>query len=296
MSARILVVDDIVANLRFLEARLSAEYFDVRIATGGPEALAICREGRTDVVLLDVMMPGMDGFEVCRRMKADPATAHLPVVMVTALDQPADRVRGLESGADDFVTKPVDELALIARVRSLARLKLAHDELRGRALTAVGLGLQNELAALAADRGESGRLLIVDDRPSSTERLSAALSRTQRVLVESDPAEALFKAAEGEFDLVLVSLGFRNYDALRLCGQLRSLERTRHTPLLLIAEPEDRNRLLRGLDLGVNDYLMRPVDRNELVARVRTQIKRKRYAEGCATACRRRWRRRSSIR
>jgi two-component system cell cycle response regulator len=159
-------------------------------------------------------------------------------------------------------------------------MKLAHDELRGRALTAVGLGLQNDFADLAADRGEGGRLLIVDDRPSSTERLTAALSRTQKVQVESDPAEALFKAAEGEFDLVLVSLGFRDYDALRLCGQLRSLERTRHTPLLLIAEPEDRNRLLRGLDLGVNDYLMRPVDRNELVARVRAQIKRKRYAEG----------------
>ncbi|MBL8589119.1 MAG: PleD family two-component system response regulator [Methylobacteriaceae bacterium] len=279
MSARILVVDDIPANVKFLEARLGAEYFDVIVASNGPDALALCAQGRCDVVVLDVMMPGMDGFEVCRRLKADPTTAHLPVVMVTALDQPADRVRGLEAGADDFLTKPVDELALIARVRSLARLKMAHDELRGRALTAIGLGLPSAFDVIASDRGEQGKVLIVDDRPSSYERIAAALSRTQKVTVEPHPAEAVFKAAEGGYDLILISLGFQDHDALRLAGQLRSLERTRQTPLLLIAEPEDRNRLLRGLDLGVNDYLTRPVDRNELVARVRTQIRRKRVAD-----------------
>ena len=122
MTARILVVDDIPANVKLLEAWLSAEYFDVLTAANGPEALAICQEGSCDIVLLDVMMPGMDGFEVCRRIKNNPATAHLPVVMVTALDQPADRVRGLDAGADDFLTKPIDEVALVARVRSLARL------------------------------------------------------------------------------------------------------------------------------------------------------------------------------
>jgi two-component system cell cycle response regulator len=97
-------------------------------ATSGPEALSICAQERCDIVLLDVMMPGMDGFEVCRRLKSDLSTAHIPVVMVTALDQPADRVRGLDAGADDFLTKPVDEIALLARVRSLARLKVMIDD------------------------------------------------------------------------------------------------------------------------------------------------------------------------
>ena len=99
MTARVLVVDDVPANVKLLEARLSAEYFDVVTATNGPEALAVCRAAACDIVLLDVMMPQMDGFEVCRRLKADPATHHIPVVMVTALDQPSDRVRGLEAGA-----------------------------------------------------------------------------------------------------------------------------------------------------------------------------------------------------
>src|SRR5271154_4996066 len=105
MTARILVVDDVVPNLKLLEARLSAEYFDVTTATNGAEALALCARDDCDVVLLDVTMPGMDGFEVCRRLKKAPAMAHIPVVMVTALDQPADRLKGLEAGADDFLTK-----------------------------------------------------------------------------------------------------------------------------------------------------------------------------------------------
>jgi two-component system, cell cycle response regulator len=122
MTARVLVVDDLFPNVKLLEAKLTAEYFDVLTAMNGPDALAICEQGLCDIVLLDVMMPGMDGLEVCRRLKTAPLTAHLPVVMVTALDQPRDRLKGLDAGADDFLTKPVDDVALLARVRSLLRL------------------------------------------------------------------------------------------------------------------------------------------------------------------------------
>src|SRR5262249_52431656 len=128
MSARVLVVDDVLANVRLMEARLTAEYFDVMTAMSGAEALDICERAQCDILLLDVMMPEMDGFEVCRRIKANPKTHHIPVIMVTALDQPSDRVRGLEAGADDFLTKPVSDVALIARVRSLVRLKMITDE------------------------------------------------------------------------------------------------------------------------------------------------------------------------
>jgi two-component system cell cycle response regulator len=126
MTARVLVVDDVDANVKLLEARLTAEYFAVRTARSGAEALQICARERVDVVLLDVMMPGMDGFEVCRRLKAEPRTQHIPVILITALDQPSDRVKGLEAGADDFLTKPVDDIALITRVKNLARPQDAH--------------------------------------------------------------------------------------------------------------------------------------------------------------------------
>src|SRR6476660_1179650 len=134
MTARVLVVDDVPANVKLLEARLSAEYFDVLTAMSGEEALSICDRAKCDLVLLDVMMPDMDGFEVCRRLKAGLATHHIPIIMVTALDQPSDRVKGLDAGADDFLTKPVPDVGLIARVRSLERLKLMTDELRMRAV------------------------------------------------------------------------------------------------------------------------------------------------------------------
>ncbi len=275
MTARVLIVDDLLPNIKLLEARLSAEYFDVVSVTNGPEALELCRDGRADIVLLDVMMPGMDGFEVCSRLKADPATMHLPVVMVTALDQPADRVRGLECGAEDFLTKPVDELALIARVRSLTRLKIMLDELRARASTSANLGL----ASQEPNDGARGRILLVDDRPSSAERILTSLRDFHDVDVEAHAQDALFHAAENNYELVVVSLNIADFDALRLCSQLRSLERTRTIPILLLADVEDRPRILRGLDLGVNDYVLRPVDRNELLARVRTQLRRKRYAD-----------------
>ncbi len=279
MTARVLIVDDLLPNIKLLEARLTAEYFDVISATSGFEALELCREGRCDIVLLDVMMPGMDGFEVCRRLKADPATLHLPVVMVTALDQPADRVRGLNVGADDFLTKPVDEIALIARVRSLSRLKMMLDELRARVVTSANLGLKDAADLIRSNAGDNGKILLVEDRASSADHIVAALRDLHQVAVESVPQDALFRAAEGDFDMVVVGLNLANFDALRLCSQLRSLERTRALPILLIADPEERPRILRGLDLGVNDYILRPIDRNELVARVRTQLRRKRYAD-----------------
>jgi two-component system, cell cycle response regulator len=279
MTARVLVVDDVPANVKLLEARLSAEYFDVMTASNGAEALTIVERGECDIVLLDVMMPDMDGFEVCRRLKSNPATHHIPVVMVTALDQPSDRVRGLEVGADEFLTKPVNDIALVARVRSLTRLKMVTDELRMRAMTSREIGLENPEREAVTEAGRNGRILVLDDRPSSYERIAAMLAHEHSVEVEAEPPEALFRATEGDYELIIVSLSLENFDGLRLCSQLRSLDRTRHIPILVISDPDNNARLARGLEIGVNDYLLRPLDKNEMLARVRTQIKKKRYAE-----------------
>ncbi|MBZ7921187.1 PleD family two-component system response regulator [Ensifer adhaerens] len=273
MTARILVVDDVPANVKLLEARLLAEYFDVLTANDGYAALALCEKTPIDLVLLDIMMPGLDGFEVCERLKANPRTAHIPVVMVTALDQPSDRVRGLKAGADDFLTKPVNDLQLMSRVKSLVRLKNVSDELRLRAQTAQTIGLEDVGRADRPD--EPGNVLLVDGRGSSQERLQRALKPIADVSVISDPQAALFEAAENNFDLVIVNANFDDYDPLRLCSQLRSLERTRFIPILLIAEQGSDEMVVRALDLGVTDYLMRPVDPNELIARSMTQIRRK---------------------
>ena len=278
MSGRILVVDDIEANVRLLEARLMAEYFQVLTASNGRDALEICANGECDVVLLDVMMPEMDGFEVCRRLKADPRTMHLPVVMVTALDQLDDRVQGLNAGADDFLTKPVNDLVLVTRVKSLVRLKMLTDELRLRATTGQEISVQELMAqSLHAAEAEKAKVLVVDDKPSSYERIVKYLSAENRITLVSDPKEALLKAADNDFDTAIISLSLADMDALRLCAQLKSLEKTRMLPLLIVSEIDQEQKVIRALDMGVNDYVRRPVDRNEILARVRTQVRRKRF-------------------
>jgi two-component system cell cycle response regulator len=279
MTARVLVVDDVDANVKLLEVRLTAEYFEVRTARSGAEALQICACERADVVLLDVMMPGMDGFEVCRRLKANPRTQRNPVIMITALDQPSDRVKGLEAGADDFLTKPVDDIALITRVKNLARLKTLTDEMLMRASTEEQMGLTATIGIKLDQLGRGGRVLLVDDRERSAERIVTALRDEHHVERESDPARALLRLPDGNFDLLIASLSLEHADGLRLCSQVRSLDRTRHLPILIIIEPGDDARLLRGLDMGINDYIVRPVDANELLARVRTQLKRKRFTD-----------------
>ncbi len=278
MTARVLVVDDLVTNIKLLEARLAAEYFEVVSATNGPQALEICGQGQCDIVLLDVLMPGMDGLEVCRRLKSNPRTAHIPVVIITALDQPSDRVAGLEAGADDFLTKPVNDISLITRVKSLVRLKTLTDELMMRAATSTEIGLDDVLDPTSLVE-EGGKVLLVDDSPATVERVKQTLMPLCQVDHEDDPQEALFQAAEGDYDLVIISLNLKQIDGLRLCSHLRSLDRTRGLPILVVVDPEDNVRLMRALDLGVNDYLVRPIDRNEMQARVRTQIRRKRFSD-----------------
>jgi two-component system, cell cycle response regulator len=277
MTARILVVDDIPANVKLLEARLMAEYFDVLTASNGRDALDICDRTQVDVILLDIMMPEMDGFEVCERLKSSPRTAHIPVVMVTALDQPSDRVRGLKAGADDFLTKPVNDLQLISRVKSLVRLKTLTDELRIRHDSTRQAGLDDMLRLQDGRLEEQAQVLLVDSRGASQERIIKALKPIAEVSAMSDPQAAVFEAAENSFDLVIVNGNLDDYDPLRLCSQIRSLERTRFIPILLITEQGDEQMIIRALDLGVNDYIVRPLDPNELVARSLTQVRRKRY-------------------
>ena len=279
MTARILVVDDVPANVKLLEARLSAEYFEVLTANSGPEALNIVSNEKIDVILLDVMMPGMDGFEVCRRLKSDPESQHIPVIMVTALDLPSDKIQGLEAGADDFLTKPVDEIALITRVKNLARLKVLTDEMIVRYASGEQIGFKDNITELAGKAGNSGRILLVDDDQRSGKRIKQSLQRNFSAAIEPNPELAIAKITDAEFDLVIVSLNLKGSDGLRLCSTIRTLEQCRHLPIIIIVNDGDNARLLKGLDLGVNDYIIRPIDQNELLARVRTQIARKRFAD-----------------
>jgi two-component system cell cycle response regulator len=279
MTARVLVVDDLEPNVKLLEAKLRAEYFDVISAFSGREAVERAKAEQPDIVLLDVMMPGMDGFEACGIIKRTPETAHIPVVMVTALEQQADRVAGLEAGADDFLTKPVEDIALFARVRSLTRLKMMTDELRLRYATGKGMGVVEQAEWQPSFEDGEPRILIIDDQPEQAQRLRTSLGPDYQVALEGDPDVALGRVRTADFDLVIVNMAIEAMDPLRLCSSIRSFEETRLTPILVIVRQGDTRKLVRALDIGVNDYLSRPVDKNELIARVSTQIRRKQYVD-----------------
>jgi len=277
MTARILVVDDILPNVKLLEAKLTAEYFDVLTANDGPSALELAAAETPDLILLDVMMPEMDGFEVCERLKDNPKTRHIPIVMITALSDVNDRVRGLKAGADDFLSKPVNDVALFARVRSLARLKMMMDELRVRQATTGGEDLFE--AEMAEDSlFSNARVLVVESSKflaqKITDHLRAAGCQVDTV---GTGAEGFAYGCQHRYDLIIAGLVIGGEDGLRLCSQFRSQEETRQVPILLVLEETDLAELAKGLDLGVTDYLIKPIDRNELLARARTQIRRRRY-------------------
>jgi two-component system cell cycle response regulator len=278
MTARVLVVDDIAANLRLLEVKLLNEYYQVAVAASGPEALSIAARWMPDVVLLDVMMPGMDGYEVCRRLKAQPQTAHVPVVMVTALTDQAERVRALDAGADDFLSKPVDDAMLFARLRALLRVKQVTDAWRLRSETARELGFEPKAGPPAGVAG--ARALIVDAEAAETEHLASVL-RTEGIEVAGclDATEAWGTLMEGGHDVVLLSLSLDTVDALRFASRLRAETATRDLPVILIGDHAQKNLVRRGFEIGANDHVLRPLDPNELRARVRNQIRRKRYQD-----------------
>lgn len=280
MSARVLVVDDILPNVKLLEAKLSSEYYEVLTATNGPEALEKTIAASPDIVLLDVMMPGMDGFEVCREIKKNPLIAHIPVVMVTALTDTEDKVRALEAGADDFLSKPINDVALMARVRSLVRLKMALDEWRTRENTATQLGVVEGAASAMNEATDKARILVVEDRSYEQSKIEETLARDHEyITMVENGIQAMETAAGQDFDVLVISLNLAAEDGLRLCSHLKSNEKTRAVPIVMIGEDKDLPRIAHGLEIGAHDYILRPIDRNELLARIRTQVRRKRFQE-----------------
>lgn len=281
MPGRVLVVDDVLPNVKLLEAKLGAEYFDVLTAMDGKQAVEVAKAEKPDLILLDVMMPVMDGYEACELIKHDPETQHIPVVMVTALSDVSDRVRGLEAGADDFLTKPVDDVSLFARVRSFIRLKMIVDEWRLREQTSDNLGLGGQGPAMMTDVDTTGaKILVVEDNKIDTVNLNDILSQDDHDLTFiGDGEQALKEGTKGRYDLIIISLGLRDYDPLRLVSHLRADNRTRQAQILMVSEDDEMKRVAKALDIGINDYIVRPVDQNELLARVRAQVRRRRYQD-----------------
>jgi two-component system, cell cycle response regulator len=281
VTARVLIVDDTETIRLLLRMRLANAYYHVIEAATGEEAIRLASTESPDLVLLDVLLPGIDGFEVCRRLKESPATAHLPIVIVTALDNREDRVRGLEIGADDFLSKPFDELALLSRVASLTRMKMMVDELLLRGETSARACIGAENAIVRAKLFPESQALIVSASAESAERISTALTSEIgcRIEIARSAEQAVGLIEHTHFDAVLIDHDLGGADPLRLGSRVRSRPETRQSATLLVVQGNDTALAAKALEIGFNDYISAPIDLVELIARMRLQLRRKRYAD-----------------
>tara|TARA_R110002124_G_scaffold104370_5_gene254301 strand:+ start:22936 stop:24330 length:1395 start_codon:yes stop_codon:yes gene_type:complete len=283
MSIRVLAVDDLPANLKLLSARLTAEYYSVKSLSNGLDTLDYCRNNQVDVVLLDVVMPGLDGFETCRALKSDPATRDIPIILLTALKDEASRIKGLNAGADDFLSKPVNDVALISRIRNLASQKQALEDMRTHSINALrrvsshDAGIDGfDEGAESFDDGRNGQILVFDDDPIAADKITRSLAAeqvTKTVLTEEDASAALHSC---DWDAVIVGLSNTSSDPLAFLSQLKAPTEYRHLPTLVVAKPEDEKRLQRSFELGATNYVMMPYQERELAARMRREVCRHR--------------------
>lgn len=276
MTGRILIVDDRVANLGVLKAKLVSEYFDVITATSGQKALDLVNQQPLDIILLDVMMPDMDGYQVCEILKKNPKTAHIPVVMVTALGNVKDRIRGLQAGADEFLTKPINDLQLLSRVRSLIRLKVLMDSLKVQRMASSGLGVpEDQMVAFPTDdHTQAVRIACLIEDALVRETIETILGVDKHILSFFTRLDSFLEGLDArKYDIALLPLMFHGEETLRLCSQIRSRSETRHLPIIMMAQEVQEKALAKALDIGVNDYIIAPIEPNEMRLRVRTQAK-----------------------
>ena len=282
MPGRILVVDDTASNRLILRAKLASAYYDVLLAENGNQALEMARREQPDIILLDVMMPGMNGHEVCKQLKQDSELAHIPVVMVTGANSTEEKLKGLEAGADDFLTKPVNDLALFARVRNLMRTKMMLDELRMRDFTSRELGLGEFVQKLAIGPEVPGTVLLAPPDSATGKAWAQKLVRSLNVHIVQTTGEReaanLGLLERPDVYVVHQSLSEAG-DGLRFVSNLRARPETRHAAIILVVKEASLNIAAQGLELGASDYVMEPFDMNELVARLRSQMRRKQLSD-----------------
>lgn len=275
MTARILIVDDSRVNIHLMTAKLEAEYYQVLEAENGFDALASAYIWQPDLILLDVMMPEMDGYECCQYLKAETVTANIPVVMVTALNEPQERNRGLAAGADDFLTKPVDYDILVARIGSLVRIRRLVLDLSlsfsGPEADAIALGSTSEKLAF------NGNAVIRSDLSDMKALRSHFISDNVTPIFTSTDQELLCMLSVIQFVICLMELSPEASDSLRVLSVLRASDTAHDVPVLVVSERSRKSELVTALSLGATDCLFAPIDPIEVSLRTRNQLRRSFY-------------------
>ncbi len=266
--AKVLVVDDEPMNVKLLAAHLKPAGYQLLTAHNGTEAIAIARKSLPDIVLLDIMMPDINGYEVTRQLKADENTHSIPIVLITALRAVEDKVKGLEAGADDFLSKPVDGNELLARVRSLTRIKMLEDEL--------ALQKRSMRYLTPPPASEQKKLvLVLESERENAARWESVLSEAGMVAVNADSGRhGLDLVAVMAPDIIVLDLVQPDMNGSNLLMQLKTQEISKNIPVIAISTPGKTAYKAQNLESGADDCLSKPVDTRELIACITAALRR----------------------
>ncbi len=269
-TARILVVDDDANIINFFRAVLEEQGHTVATAENGIEAVKKAREFHPEVILLDVIMPQMDGYEVTEELKGNPETSSISIILVTGMDTLEDKVRGLECGADDFITKPFNFDELVARVRSLVKLKRLQDQLANLQKECKDDFLLRQKKSLSLNM-----VLIVEDDERISKIMSNVLGTggylTHTIINGLDAVDFI---KDNTPDLIILDLMLPGLDGMEVLKRVRENPLTREVPVIVVTAIDDFKTKIKGLYIGADDYLVKPVKSLELLARVKANLRK----------------------
>jgi two-component system cell cycle response regulator len=278
---KILIADDSPVTLASLSRMLSDDHYHTIQAADGQEALEKAFTELPDLILLDVMMPGIDGFEAARKLKEDFRTKHVPIILVTALDDPENRQAGMEAGAEEYLAKPVRRQELLARVNSMITLKQYREQLsiRNRSQRSLIVKCDEEenageveeklpVALLVEDNEADARLIrhILEEFPLRLERVSRG-------------KDAVQIAQSAEADLILLDILLPDMSGFEVCQQIKNSSKGRDIPIVVITCLDDLDSKLKCIELRTDDYLVKPIVARELQARVKILLEKKRQLD-----------------
>jgi two-component system cell cycle response regulator len=279
-TEKILLVDDEPFNVKLLRAILATQPYHTLSASSGEEALQKVEEEPPDLILLDIMMPGLDGYEVTKRLKRDPGTRDIPIILVTALDGPGNKIKGLEAGADEFLNKPVDKAEILARVKSLLRLKRYQDQLKTRVHSETRIAFPSGQEKFTNGETSLPAVLLVEDNKNDSHLLQVQLyGQPYEIKCVRNGEEALSLVHQEKIDLVLLDLLLPGMDGFAVTKELKESDETKNIQIVAITALQDLESRIRGIELGVDDYLVKPINMHELKVRVNALIKKKAYLD-----------------
>jgi two-component system cell cycle response regulator len=276
---RVLVVDDNPTNVKLLKSMLPEGKYELYEANNGATALESASRNYPDVIFLDIMMPDMDGYEVTRRLKENSETAHIPVVLVTALDGSDDRVKGFEAGAEDVLVKPVNRIEVVSRARSMIRLGSYRRQV---ALREQAAGLHTGTQGVDGDKEGTGfaRILAVEDNEQDLELLRAYLEgEPYEILAARTGEEALGILRDSRIDLILLDILLPDMDGFEVLETAKGMKDHHTVQTVVTTCLADLENKIRGVELGADDYLIKPVNPKELKARIKVLLGKKRYMD-----------------